>query len=158
MSTPSSSKPATSSGLIFISLVIDNSEENASARWSRPIYTEQQEIHAVAFGGDAAAFCAGFGDTAVVVSAISDEHTELIKACHLFRSFPLMAMKKNAPARWSGLNHLYRAARDTCRRLVVFRVSNQRVLPWMVSSTGAIRNLLAAFQAFFECGGDLEMG
>ncbi|KAL1348685.1 hypothetical protein AAHE18_07G097800 [Arachis hypogaea] len=35
--------------------------------------------------------------------------------------------------------HLYRAARDTCRLLVVSRVLNQRVLPWMVSSTGAIR-------------------
>ncbi|KAI4334595.1 hypothetical protein L6164_019266 [Bauhinia variegata] len=39
----------------------------------------------------------------------------------------------------SGLRDLYKLATETRRLLVVSRVSNQKVLPWMVSSTGAIR-------------------
>ncbi|KAI4322069.1 hypothetical protein L6164_021792 [Bauhinia variegata] len=45
----------------------------------------------------------------------------------------------NAAATRSGLSNLYKAATETSRLLVVSRVSNQKVLPWMVSSTGAIR-------------------
>ncbi|GAU30974.1 hypothetical protein TSUD_104880, partial [Trifolium subterraneum] len=47
--------------------------------------------------------------------------------------------KENSPATRSGLSNLYKLATDTSRLLVVSRISNQRVLPWMVSSTGAIR-------------------
>lgn len=47
--------------------------------------------------------------------------------------------QENTPATRSGLSNLYKAATDTSRLLVVSRLSNQRVLPWMVSSTGAIR-------------------
>ncbi|QCE09164.1 uncharacterized protein LOC114184929 [Vigna unguiculata] len=47
--------------------------------------------------------------------------------------------QENVPATRSGLSNLYKLATDTCRILVVSRVSNQKVLPWMVSSTGAIR-------------------
>ncbi|KAJ1399875.1 hypothetical protein SESBI_29997 [Sesbania bispinosa] len=47
--------------------------------------------------------------------------------------------QENVPATRSGLSNLYRKATDTSRLLVVSRLSNQRVLPWMVSSTGAIR-------------------
>ncbi|XP_057456222.1 uncharacterized protein LOC130747336 [Lotus japonicus] len=47
--------------------------------------------------------------------------------------------QENAPATRSGLSNLYRKARNTSKLLVVSRLSNQRVLPWMVSSTGAIR-------------------
>lgn len=47
--------------------------------------------------------------------------------------------QENVPATRSGLSSLYKLATDTCRLLVVSRVSNQKVLPWMVSSTGAIR-------------------
>ncbi|KHN30119.1 hypothetical protein glysoja_010497 [Glycine soja] len=47
--------------------------------------------------------------------------------------------QENVPATRSGLSNLYKLATDTCRMLVVSRVSNQKVLPWMVSSTGAIR-------------------
>ncbi|KAK7402219.1 hypothetical protein VNO78_14305 [Psophocarpus tetragonolobus] len=48
--------------------------------------------------------------------------------------------QENVPATLSGLSNLYKLAMDTsCRMLVVSRVSNQKVLPWMVSSTGAIR-------------------
>ncbi|KAK7261568.1 hypothetical protein RIF29_27882 [Crotalaria pallida] len=46
---------------------------------------------------------------------------------------------ENVPASRSGLSNLYKLATDTSRLLVVSRVSNQKVLPWMVSSTGAIR-------------------
>ncbi|XLR19113.1 hypothetical protein HN51_065790 [Arachis hypogaea] len=38
-----------------------------------------------------AIFQTSFEFIAVVVSAISDEHTKLIKACHIFRSFPLIS-------------------------------------------------------------------
>ncbi|XP_020215232.1 uncharacterized protein LOC109799124 [Cajanus cajan] len=47
--------------------------------------------------------------------------------------------QENVPATRSGLSNLYKAASDTSRLLVVSRLSNQTVLPWMVSSTGAIR-------------------
>ena len=47
--------------------------------------------------------------------------------------------EENVPATRSGLSNLYKLATDTSRLLVVSRVSNQKVLPWMVSSTGAIR-------------------
>lgn len=47
--------------------------------------------------------------------------------------------QENGPATRSGLSDLYKLATDTSRLLVVSRVSNQKVLPWMVSSTGAIR-------------------
>ncbi|XP_027355787.1 uncharacterized protein LOC113865440 [Abrus precatorius] len=46
---------------------------------------------------------------------------------------------ENVSASRSGLSNLYKVATDTSRLLVVSRLSNQRVLPWMVSSTGAIR-------------------
>ncbi|KAJ4979141.1 hypothetical protein NE237_009921 [Protea cynaroides] len=39
----------------------------------------------------------------------------------------------------SGLRDLYREAMSASKLLVISRVSNQKVLPWMVSSTGAIR-------------------
>ncbi|KAK7312422.1 hypothetical protein VNO77_36265 [Canavalia gladiata] len=47
--------------------------------------------------------------------------------------------EENAPATRSGLSNLYEVAKNTSRLLVVSRLSNERVLPWMVSSTGAIR-------------------
>ena len=46
---------------------------------------------------------------------------------------------ESAPAARSGLSSLYRDAAKASRRLVVSRVGSQKVLPWMVSSTGAIR-------------------
>ncbi|CAN7092029.1 uncharacterized protein LOC103839905 [Brassica rapa] len=46
---------------------------------------------------------------------------------------------ESAPAARSGLSSLYRGAAKASRRLVVSRVGSQKVLPWMVSSTGAIR-------------------
>ena len=46
---------------------------------------------------------------------------------------------ENAPSSRSGLSNLYKEAMQASRLLVVSRVSNQKVLPWMVSSTGAIR-------------------
>ncbi|XP_004295212.1 PREDICTED: uncharacterized protein LOC101303311 [Fragaria vesca subsp. vesca] len=46
---------------------------------------------------------------------------------------------ENAPSSRSGLSNLYKEAVQASRLLVVSRVSNQKVLPWMVSSTGAIR-------------------
>ncbi|KAJ9164395.1 hypothetical protein P3X46_023973 [Hevea brasiliensis] len=46
---------------------------------------------------------------------------------------------ENVPSTRSGLNNLYKEAKSASRLLVVSRVSNQKVLPWMVSSTGAIR-------------------
>ena len=39
----------------------------------------------------------------------------------------------------SGLNTLYKESASASRLLVVSRLSNQKVLPWMVSSTGAVR-------------------
>ncbi|XP_059429477.1 uncharacterized protein LOC132163271 [Corylus avellana] len=45
----------------------------------------------------------------------------------------------NAPSTRSGLGNLYKEASNVSRLLVISRVGNQKVLPWMVSSTGAIR-------------------
>ncbi|KAL5975954.1 hypothetical protein ACLOJK_020283 [Asimina triloba] len=39
----------------------------------------------------------------------------------------------------SGLKELYRQAVKSCKLLVVSRLANDKVLPWMVSPTGAIR-------------------
>lgn len=44
-----------------------------------------------------------------------------------------------APSTRSGLNNLYREATRDCKLLVVSRISNQKVLPWMVSPSGAVR-------------------
>ncbi|XP_048140595.1 uncharacterized protein LOC115738285 isoform X2 [Rhodamnia argentea] len=46
---------------------------------------------------------------------------------------------ENVPSTRSGLSNLYREATSSSRLLVVSRVSNQKVLPWIVSSTGAVR-------------------
>ncbi|XP_039048715.1 uncharacterized protein LOC120189478 [Hibiscus syriacus] len=46
---------------------------------------------------------------------------------------------ENVPSTRSGLATLYREAMNASRLLVVSRLSNQKVLPWMVSSTGAVR-------------------
>ncbi|XP_052177667.1 uncharacterized protein LOC127791731 [Diospyros lotus] len=45
----------------------------------------------------------------------------------------------NAPSRRSGLSNMYKEAKKENKRLVVSRVSNQKVLPWIVSPTGAVR-------------------
>lgn len=45
----------------------------------------------------------------------------------------------NAPSTRSGLANLYREARNSTKLLVISRLDNQKVLPWVVSSTGAIR-------------------
>lgn len=45
----------------------------------------------------------------------------------------------NTPAIRSGLDHLYKDARRSSHFLVVSRISNQKVLPWLVSSVGAIK-------------------
>ncbi|KAK4773582.1 hypothetical protein SAY87_028601 [Trapa incisa] len=45
----------------------------------------------------------------------------------------------DAPSTRSGLRTLYREAMSKSQLLVVTRVSNQKVLPWIVSSTGAVR-------------------
>lgn len=39
----------------------------------------------------------------------------------------------------AGLNDLYSRARDAGKLLVISRVSNEKIVPWMVSSAGAIR-------------------
>ncbi|KAL5208859.1 hypothetical protein ABZP36_033294 [Zizania latifolia] len=44
-----------------------------------------------------------------------------------------------APSTRSGLRDLYREARKASKLLVISRVSGQKVLPWMVSTAGAIR-------------------
>ncbi|KAL3647610.1 hypothetical protein CASFOL_008578 [Castilleja foliolosa] len=46
---------------------------------------------------------------------------------------------KDAPSARSGLSNLYKQASAASHLLVVSRVSNQKVLPWMVSPTGSIR-------------------
>lgn len=43
------------------------------------------------------------------------------------------------PAARSGLIQLFREARKASKLLVISRVGNEKVLPWMVSSSGAIR-------------------
>ncbi|CAN1158151.1 hypothetical protein LINPERHAP2_LOCUS21971 [Linum perenne] len=45
----------------------------------------------------------------------------------------------NAASSRSGLSDLYKEASAASKLLVISRVSNEKVLPWMVSSTGAIR-------------------
>ncbi|KAK6138357.1 hypothetical protein DH2020_027941 [Rehmannia glutinosa] len=45
----------------------------------------------------------------------------------------------DTPSTRSGISHLHEQATKTSRLLVVSRISNQKVLPWMVSTTGAIR-------------------
>ncbi|KAM7273461.1 hypothetical protein ACFE04_028125 [Oxalis oulophora] len=45
----------------------------------------------------------------------------------------------DAPSTRSGLSSLYKEAKASGKKLVVSRVSNQKALPWMVSSTGAVR-------------------
>ncbi|KAK7257858.1 hypothetical protein RIF29_32135 [Crotalaria pallida] len=47
--------------------------------------------------------------------------------------------QENVAATRSGLSNLYKVAKSNSKLLVVSRLSNQRVLPWMVSSTGAIK-------------------
>ncbi|KAM7523377.1 hypothetical protein LguiA_013279 [Lonicera macranthoides] len=44
-----------------------------------------------------------------------------------------------APSTRSGLTNLYKEAIKSSKLLVVSRVSNQKVLPWIVSPTGAVR-------------------
>lgn len=46
---------------------------------------------------------------------------------------------EDVPSARSGLSSLYKQASQSARLLVVSRISNQKVLPWMVSATGAIR-------------------
>ncbi|GAY41409.1 hypothetical protein CUMW_059220 [Citrus unshiu] len=46
---------------------------------------------------------------------------------------------ENIPSTRSGLSILYKEAVSASKLLVVSRVSNQKVLPWIVSSTGAVR-------------------
>ncbi|WMV55466.1 hypothetical protein MTR67_048851 [Solanum verrucosum] len=46
---------------------------------------------------------------------------------------------EDAPSSRSGLSNLYKEARKECKLLVVSRISNQKVLPWIVSPTGAVR-------------------
>lgn len=43
------------------------------------------------------------------------------------------------PSARSGISTLYKESVRSSRLLVVSRLSNQKVLPWMVSSTGAVR-------------------
>ncbi|GFP98773.1 hypothetical protein PHJA_002021200 [Phtheirospermum japonicum] len=45
----------------------------------------------------------------------------------------------DAPSARSGLSNLYKQASAASHLLVVSRISNQKVLPWMVSPTGSIR-------------------
>lgn len=46
---------------------------------------------------------------------------------------------ENVPSTRSGLSNLYKEASSASKLLVLSRISNQKVLPWMVSSTGAVR-------------------
>ncbi|KAL9688379.1 hypothetical protein QQ045_032800 [Rhodiola kirilowii] len=46
---------------------------------------------------------------------------------------------ESTPSNRSGLTRLYMEAKASSRMLVISRVSNHKVLPWMVSSSGAIR-------------------
>ncbi|XP_040952567.1 uncharacterized protein [Gossypium hirsutum] len=46
---------------------------------------------------------------------------------------------EDLPSTRSGLSTLYKESMCASRLLVVSRLSNQKVLPWMVSSTGAVR-------------------
>lgn len=51
----------------------------------------------------------------------------------------VMEAEEDSPSARSGLRSLYKQASQSSRLLVVSRISNHKVLPWMVSSTGAIR-------------------
>jgi len=44
-----------------------------------------------------------------------------------------------APSSRSGLRDLFNRAKEASKLLVISRVSNEKVLPWMISSSGAIR-------------------
>lgn len=46
---------------------------------------------------------------------------------------------EDTPSTRSGLRNLYMQAKDSSMLLVVSRISNQKILPWTVSSTGEIR-------------------
>ncbi|KAJ3694663.1 hypothetical protein LUZ60_000040 [Juncus effusus] len=46
---------------------------------------------------------------------------------------------KEVPSTRSGLRHLYKEAKNAHKLLVISRVSNYKVLPWLVSTSGAIR-------------------
>ncbi|XP_016465209.1 uncharacterized protein LOC107788073 [Nicotiana tabacum] len=46
---------------------------------------------------------------------------------------------EDTPSSRSGLINLYKEAAKECKLLVVSRISNQKVLPWIVSPTGAVR-------------------
>lgn len=48
-------------------------------------------------------------------------------------------VERQAPSTRSGLRDLYREAKRASKLLVISRVSGQKVLPWMVSTSGAIR-------------------
>jgi hypothetical protein len=48
-------------------------------------------------------------------------------------------VEHQAPSTRSGLRDLYREAKRASKLLVISRVSGQKVLPWMVSTSGAIR-------------------
>lgn len=43
------------------------------------------------------------------------------------------------PSTRSGMHNLFNRAREASKLLVISRVSNEKVLPWMISSSGAIR-------------------
>ncbi|KAL8122198.1 uncharacterized protein LOC141659432 [Apium graveolens] len=46
---------------------------------------------------------------------------------------------ENAPSTRSGLSNMYNEASQANKLLIISRVNNQKVLPWIVSPTGAIR-------------------
>ncbi|GJZ05444.1 hypothetical protein Tco_0538719 [Tanacetum coccineum] len=46
---------------------------------------------------------------------------------------------EESPATRSGLSSLYREAKRARKLLIISRIGNQKVLPWMVSPEGAIR-------------------
>lgn len=48
-------------------------------------------------------------------------------------------VERQAPSTRSGLRDLYREAKRASKLLVISRVSGQKVLPWMVSTSGAVR-------------------
>ncbi|KAL6499601.1 hypothetical protein OROGR_027511 [Orobanche gracilis] len=57
----------------------------------------------------------------------------------IYISSVLRGSDDDAPSTRSGISRLHDQATRNSRRLVVSRISNQKVLPWMVSTTGAIR-------------------
>jgi hypothetical protein len=44
-----------------------------------------------------------------------------------------------APSTRSGLRDLFNRAKEASKLLIISRVSNEKVLPWMISSSGAVR-------------------